>query len=98
MADYYVLSYYQIMDHHDNAETCRAICDTMVSILDTHTDMTLSIGWIPGKISFHPLKHLQEITVKAVTSTTLDLGLSAPTLEALHILARNSTTLEWGQV
>jgi hypothetical protein len=94
MADQYVLSYCQITDHHNNTKAYRAICDSMASILDTHTDMTLFIDWIPGKISFHPLKHLQEITIEAASDAALDLDLSTPTPEALHVLVRNVALLK----
>jgi hypothetical protein len=86
------------MDCHNNAEACRAICNSVVLILDTHTDTTLSIDWIPGKISFHPLKHLQEIAIEAASGAAPDLDLSTPTPEALCVLARNKALLEWKQV
>jgi hypothetical protein len=82
-ADHCVLPYCQITERHDNATACRAICDTVGAILTTHTNMNLSIRWIPGKLSFYPLEHLQSITIEATLHTTPDLNLSAPTPEAL---------------
>jgi hypothetical protein len=42
-ADQYVIPYCQVTDRHNNATTCRAICDIVSSILAMHPDMTLSI-------------------------------------------------------
>jgi hypothetical protein len=83
MADHFVLPYCQITDCHDNAATCRAICDTVGTILTTHTNMKFSIRWILGKLSFYPLECLQTIMVEATRHSTSDLNLSAPTPEAL---------------
>jgi hypothetical protein len=42
-ADHFVLSYCQVTNHHDNATTCRAICNTAANILSTHPNTSLSI-------------------------------------------------------
>jgi hypothetical protein len=42
-ADQYVIPYCQVTDCHNNTTTCRAICNTMSSILAMHPDMILSI-------------------------------------------------------
>ena len=68
-ADHFVLPYCQITDRHDNARACRAICDSTAAILDTHINTTLSLGWLPGKTLFHPLEHLQELTIEAAALT-----------------------------
>jgi hypothetical protein len=57
--DHYVLPYCQVTDCHNNAKTCRAICDTAADILSTYPAMTLSINWIPGKCSFRPLEQIR---------------------------------------
>jgi hypothetical protein len=82
-ADHLVLSYCQITDHHNNATTCRTICDLVSAILATHTTTTLSISWIPGKISFRPLECLMTIRVEAAAQATLDFLTTAPTPNVL---------------
>jgi hypothetical protein len=46
MADHFILPYCQITDHHDNAMTCRTICNTTATILDTYTSTSLSMLWL----------------------------------------------------
>jgi hypothetical protein len=82
--DHYILPYCQITDCHDNAEACRAICNSVAAILDTHMSTMLSLGWIPGKTSFHPLECLQELAIEAAAFTPPDLNLSNPSSEALQ--------------
>jgi hypothetical protein len=94
--DHYILPYCQITDHHDNAEACRAICDSVAVILDTHMSMTLSLGWIPGKTSFYPLECLQELAVEAAALAPSNLNLSNPSSEALHAQAKNKALEDWG--
>jgi hypothetical protein len=95
MADHFILPYCQITDCHNNAATCRAICDTIGTILTTHTNMKFLICWIPGKLSFYPLEHLQTITVEAMRHTTSDLNLLPPTPEALQLVANHKALKEW---
>jgi hypothetical protein len=97
-ANQYVIPYCQVTDHHDNTTTCRAICDTVLLILAMHPDTTLSIWWIPGKISFQPLERLQAITIEATAHVIPDLNLAAPSTEALQVLARHEALLEWEKV
>jgi hypothetical protein len=82
-ADHFVLPYCQITDHHDNATACRAICDTAATILSTHPTTTLSIRWIPGKMSFQPLERLQNIVIAVAAQAAPDLLITAPTPDAL---------------
>jgi hypothetical protein len=82
-ADLYVLPYCQVIDRHDNAMACKAICDSAATILFTHPDTVLAIGWIPGKISFQPLEWLQTIAIEATAHANPDLVLAPPTPSAL---------------
>jgi hypothetical protein len=51
-ADQYVLPYCQITDCHNNATACKAICNSVASILFMHPNTMLAICWILGKTSF----------------------------------------------
>ena len=96
-ADHFVLPYCQITDRHDNASACRAICNSTAAILDTHTNTTLSLGWLPGKTSFRPLERLQELAIEAAALAPPDLDLSNPSPEALRVLAKNKALEAWSQ-
>jgi hypothetical protein len=94
-ADHFILPFCQITNRHNNAMACKAICDSTAHILSTHPDTTLSICWLPGKISFHLLERLQNIAVEAASHTTPDLNLSNPTPTALQITANQVALKEW---
>jgi hypothetical protein len=59
--DHFVISWCQTTDRHDNTAACRAVCNTVAEILFAHVCTTVSIKWIPGHGSFHPLKRLMEV-------------------------------------
>jgi hypothetical protein len=64
----------------------------------TNPDMTISIRWIPGKMSFQPLERLQTLAVEATAHAVPDLDLTTPTPTALKIRAKQKALTEWEQV
>ena len=97
-ADYFVIPWCQTMDRHDNALACRAICNLVAEILFVHTNTTLSIRWIPGNSSFHPLKHLIEVA-STVANKWTPAPLSPPTtIAALQAEAHTQSLKDWEQV
>jgi hypothetical protein len=96
-ADHLVLPYCQITDCHNNAMTCRTICDS-VSAIAAHTTTTLSISWIPSKISFRLLECLMTIGVEAAAQATLDFLTTAPMPNALQTKAWQTAINDWESV
>jgi hypothetical protein len=80
-ADHIVLPYCQVTDRHDNAEACKAICDTISDLLATHPASTCAIRWLPGTASFLPLERLQNIATDEAAHTAPDLLITAPTID-----------------
>jgi hypothetical protein len=97
-ADHFVLPYCQVTDRHDNAEACKAICDTISDLLATHPASTCAIRWFPGTASFLPLERLQNIAIDAAARTAPDLLIAAPTVEALRVISRQEAFTDWEQI
>jgi hypothetical protein len=89
-ADTQILSYCRITDRHDNAEACQVVCSTIASTLLLHPDTSISLQPIPGTISFHPLKHIQEIAIEAAATAHKETILLAPTIPALRDIPTRS--------
>jgi hypothetical protein len=97
-ADHFVLPYCQVTDRHDNADSCKAICDTIMDLLATHPASTCTIRWIPGKASFLPLERLQNIAIDAAARAAPDLIITTPTIEALRVASRQQSITDWEQI
>jgi hypothetical protein len=68
-ADHQVIPWCLISDRHDNALACRRINKMLTTILFNHPNTMVSIRWIPGLASFHPLKCILEVAVDTATNT-----------------------------
>jgi hypothetical protein len=68
---------------------CKVVCDTVCDILFTRPNTSVSILWVPGTVSFNPLKRLQEITSDVAAVATLGHHPPAPTITALQDNARH---------
>jgi hypothetical protein len=82
MADHQIIPWCLTMDRHDNTLVCRTIGETLSTILFNHLNTNISIRWILGTASFHPLKHLLEVATAAVA--TMDLAAPQPPLPLQH--------------
>jgi hypothetical protein len=97
-ADHHIIPWYQTTDRHDNATTCKMVCDIVSEILFSHPTTSIFICWVPGSASFNPLKCLQEIATDAATTLDLDLQPLALTITALQDNAWHQSLSNWEHV
>jgi hypothetical protein len=97
-ADHFAIPWCQATDRHDNAKACRMVCDTIANILFTHANTAVSIRWIPGHGSFHPLKRLMEVASAAAAETEPDPQPQAAMIATLKADARAQSLADWEQI
>jgi hypothetical protein len=95
MADHQIIPWCLTTDKHDNTLMCRMIGETLSTILFNHPNTNISIRWIPGTASFHPLKHLLEVATAAATAVNLTDLQPLPTIAALKSAAKSCALQEW---
>jgi hypothetical protein len=98
MADHQVILWCLTTDKHDNALTCRTIRETLSTILFNHPNTNISIRWIPGTASFHPLKRLLEVATAAAAAVNPSDPQPPPTIAALKSAAKSCALQEWERV
>jgi hypothetical protein len=95
MANHQIILWCLTTDRHDNALMCRMIRETLSTILFNHPNTNISIRWIPGTASFHPLKCLLEVATAAATAVNLTDPQPPPTIAALKSTAKSHALQEW---
>jgi hypothetical protein len=97
MADHQIIPWCLIMDGHDNALACRAHREMLSTILFNHPNANISIRWILGTASFHPLKCLLEVATAAAAFDPAKLP-NPPTIVALKATAKTQALSDWEQI
>jgi hypothetical protein len=97
-ADHQIILWLLIMDRHDNAAACKAICKLLVMTLFKHLDMTVSISWIPRSANFIPLKWILEKATAEVAAADLANCHTPCTIAVLKHEAKLQALTEWEQV
>jgi hypothetical protein len=96
--DHQVIPWCLISDRHNNALACRRINKTLTTILFNHPNTTVSIRWIPGLASFHPLKHILEVAIDAATNANPAIPQAPLSIAALKQSAKLKSLEDWEKI
>jgi hypothetical protein len=97
-ADHQIILWCLITDRHDDALACRAISKMLMNILFDHPYTTVSIRWVPGTASFHPLKCILDVAINAVAAANLTDPQAPLTIMALKQMAKDNVLKDWEKI
>jgi hypothetical protein len=97
-ANHQVIPWCLITDRHNNALACRKINEMLATILFNHPNTTVSIRWIPGSASFHPLKRILEVAINAATNANPAIPQAPPSIAALKQSVKLKSLEDWEKI
>jgi hypothetical protein len=98
IADHQIIPWCLITDRHDDTSACRAISKTLANILFDHLYTMVSIRWVPGTASFHPLKRILDVAIDVVAAANLTNPQAPLTIVALKQMAKDNVLKDWEKI